>query len=154
MNNHIVILVADDDEHDLQMTLDALASRGVTSRVIAVHDGAEAMDFLHSRGSFQSRTPGNPEILLLDLNMPRLDGWEVLRLIKADVTLKTIPVVIFTSSQRERDVRESYELGANAYVVKPIDYEKFSDAIRDIQTFWTDRNQPPPVSRGKKVVVG
>mgnify|MGYP001558632694 CR=1 FL=1 len=145
MTKSLIILVADDDENDLTMTLAALACRGAKPEVIAVNDGAEAMDYLHRRGGFQSRAPGNPDVVLLDLNMPRLDGWEVLRQIKADAKLKTIPVVVFTSSKRESDVRECYELGANAYVVKPIDYGQFTDAILDIQTFWTERNQPLPV---------
>ncbi|MBI4624596.1 MAG: response regulator [Verrucomicrobia bacterium] len=145
MSNPLITLVADDDENDLNMTLAALACRGAQSKVFAVHDGAEAMDYLLSRGDFKSRMAGNPKVLLLDLNMPRLDGWEVLRQIKADARLKTIPVVIFTSSKRERDVRESYELGANAYVVKPIDYGEFTNAILEIQSFWTERNVPPPV---------
>jgi CheY-like chemotaxis protein len=147
MNKTITILVADDDEHDLRMTLEALLQRnGRAPTVIAVHDGAEALDFLHGRGAFKSRSPGNPQFLLLDLNMPRLDGWEVLRQIRADAALRTMPVVIFTSSGRDRDVQECYDLGANAYVVKPIDFTEFSNAIRDIQMFWTDRNEPPPAS--------
>lgn len=145
MNKPLIILIADDDENDLKMTLAAFAGRGTSSKVFAVHDGAEAMDYLHRRGEFKSRAPGNPDVLLLDLNMPRLDGWEVLRQIKADALLKSIPVVVFTSSQLERDVRECYELGANAYVVKPIDYGQFMNAILDIRTFWMGRNQPSPL---------
>ena len=144
MTKSAVILVADDDENDLNMTLAALASHAAAPKVFAVRDGAEAMDFLHSHGEFKARAPGNPDMLLLDLNMPKIDGWEVLRLIKSDHQLKSIPVVIFTSSKRERDVRASYELGANAYVVKPIDYGQFTHAVDAIQTFWAERNVPPP----------
>ncbi len=149
MSKSLVILVADDDDNDLAMTLAALARRGAKPTVFAVHDGAEALDFLHHRGEFQGRTPGNPDVLLLDLNMPKLDGWEVLRQLKADEQLKTIPVVVFTSSKRDRDVQESYELGANAYVVKPIDFEEFTNAILDIKSFWTERNQPPGAAPGR-----
>lgn len=144
MSRPLVILVADDDENDRNMTLAALASRGARSQVIAVQDGVEVLDYLLSRGEFKARVPGHPNVLLLDLNMPRIDGWEVLRQIKADAGLRSIPVVIFTSSKRERDVRESYALGANAYVVKPIDFGEFTDALLEIQAFWTERNVPPP----------
>jgi len=144
MSRTFIILVADDDENDLAMTLAALTSQGDVQRVCAVHEGAEALDFLYSHGSFQSRAPGNPELVLLDLHMPRVDGWGVLRQIKSDATLKTIPVIIFTSSARERDVQFSYELGANAYVVKPIDYREYKAVLTDLHSFWLERNAPPP----------
>jgi CheY-like chemotaxis protein len=144
VNNADLILVADDDENDLRMTLEALAARGARPTVVGVRDGAEALDFLHRRGEFKERAPGHPQFLLLDLNMPRLDGWEVLRQVKSDTALKTLPVVVFTSSRRDRDVRECYELGANAFVVKPIDFEQFLAVVREVHSFWAERNVPSP----------
>jgi CheY-like chemotaxis protein len=148
------ILVADDDENDLRMTLAALAQRGTDLEVHTVHDGAEALDYLYGREAFKDRPAGNPEVLLLDLNMPRIDGWEVLRRIKADAALRSIPVVVFTSSSRDHDVGQCYELGANAYVVKPIDFREFTEVVRDIQRFWTERNHPPIVLHAVEAVPG
>jgi CheY-like chemotaxis protein len=143
MSRRNLILVADDDENDLRMTLEALAQRGTDLEVRTVHDGAEALDYLYGREAFKDRPAGNPEMLLLDLNMPRIDGWEVLRRIKTDAALHTIPVIVFTSSSRDHDVDQCYELGANAYVVKPIDFHQFTEVVRDIQHFWTECNRPP-----------
>ena len=147
MSRHSLILVADDDENDLRMTLEALAGRSADLEVRTVHDGAEALDYLYGREAFKDRPAGNPEVLLLDLNMPRVDGWEVLRRVKTDAALRTIPVVVFTSSSRDHDVGECYELGANAYVVKPIGFREFTEVVRDIQHFWTECNHPPRASR-------
>lgn len=143
MSKRNLILVVDDDENDLRMTLAALAQRGTGLEVRTAHDGAEALDYLYGREAFKGRPTGNPEMLLLDLHMPRIDGWEVLKRIKADAALRTIPVVVFTSSSRDHDVEQCYELGANAYVVKPIDFKKFTEVVHDIQHFWTECNHPP-----------
>jgi CheY-like chemotaxis protein len=146
MSNRNLILVADDDENDLKMTLAALTRVGTDPEVEVhtVHDGAEALDYLHGEGAFKDRPAGNPQVLLLDLNMPRIDGWEVLRQVKSEANLKTIPVVVFTSSSRDHDVEQCYGLGVNAYVVKPIDFQEFTEVVRDIEVFWTKRNHPPP----------
>src|SRR5258708_40218296 len=154
MSKRNLSLVADDDENDLRMTLAALASRDADLEVRPVHDGAEALDYLYGQGAFKDRPAGNPGMLLLDLNMPRIDGWEVLRRIKADAALRTMPVVVFTSSSRDRDVEQCYELGANAYVVKPIDFKEFTEVVRDIQHFWTERNHPPVALRPVETAPG
>lgn len=146
MTGRDFILVTEDDEQDLHLTIAALAQSDADPAVppvVAVRDGAEALDFLYARGEFQQRAPGRPVLLLLDLNMPRIDGWEVLRQLKSDERLRTIPVVVFTSSTRDSDVLHCYELGANAYVVKPADFHEFAEVVRDIRTFWTKRNFPP-----------
>ena len=137
------ILVADDDDNDLRMTVAALTQHDADLEVRTVHDGAEALDYLYGREAFNERPAGNPALLLLDLNMPRIDGWAVLRQVKSDPMLRFIPVVVFTSSARDHDVEQCYELGANAYVVKPIDYHEFTRVVRDIQYFWIVRNHPP-----------
>lgn len=143
MKTDTFILVADDDENDLDMITAGFARRGETRGVRTVRDGAEALDYLYARGAFENREPGQPDMVLLDLKMPRVDGWEVLRQVKGDEQLKLIPIVVFSSSARDSDVRQSYELGANAYVVKPIGYEQFMQAVGTIDTFWTDCNHPP-----------
>lgn len=153
MNKHNLILVADDDDNDLRMTLEALAPRGADLEVRTVRDGAEALDYLYSREAFKDRPAGNPGMVLLDLNMPRIDGWEVLRRIKSDAALHTIPVVVFTSSSREHDVDQCYALGANAYVVKPIDYHEFTEVVRAIRHFWTEHNLPPAAGRAVEAVL-
>ncbi|MBI3885801.1 MAG: response regulator [Opitutae bacterium] len=137
------ILVADDDENDRRLTLAALDELGAELEVRTVRDGAELLDYLRREGDFKDRSPGNPALLLLDLNMPRVDGWEVLRTIKSDPALKAIPVVVFTSSSRDRDVERCYQLGANAYVVKPIDFGEFTVTVRNIRVFWTAHNHTP-----------
>lgn len=144
MSAHALILVVDDDANDSQMTLAALSRPESAATMCAVCDGAEALDFLYRRGEFENREPGNPEVVLLDLNMPRIDGWGVLRQVKSDPALKSIPVVVFTSSARDRDVTLCYELGANAVVVKPMAFDEFTQTVRDIQAFWTGRNRPSP----------
>ncbi len=134
------ILVADDDENDLRMIEMALGQIDQRPTVHYVHDGGEAIDFLFGRGRFAQQRIESPLFMLLDLHMPRVDGWEVLRQVKADERLKCIPVIIFSSSAREVDVRHCYELGANAYVVKPIDFEQFQRTIAAIGTFWSGCN--------------
>jgi CheY-like chemotaxis protein len=113
---------------------------------VHVRDGVETLDYLHSRARYENRPPENPAVLLLDVKMPRMDGLEVLRQIKADERLKTTPVVMLTSSQDERDVRSSYELGANAYVVKPVEFRRFATVLKQIENFWLRINHPPLVT--------
>src|SRR5215216_5387444 len=115
------ILLAEDNPHDVELTLSALEEHNLANEVVVARDGAEALDYLYRRGAFENREPTNPTVVLLDLKMPKIDGLEVLKQIKADTDLKTIPIVVLTSSREERDIVESYELGVNAYVVKPVD---------------------------------
>ena len=142
------ILLAEDSENDVELTLNALEHQGLINEIDVVRDGAEALDYLYARGPFADRPGGTPALVLLDLKMPKIDGLDVLRLIKADPHLKTVPIVMLTSSREEQDVVESYELGVNAYVVKPVDFSEFMDAVRQIGVFWAVLNEPPPVRRG------
>jgi CheY-like chemotaxis protein len=139
------ILLCEDSPNDVELTLDALVHLHVKNRVDVVRDGAEALDYLRRRGAFAGRAPGNPTVVLLDLKMPRVDGLEVLREIKSDPDLRTIPVVVLTSSREEADIARSYALGVNAYVVKPVDSEQFIDAVGKLGLFWLLVNQPPVV---------
>jgi len=139
------ILLAEDSAQDIELTLNALAEHNITNSVTVARDGAEALDYLCKRGKFAGRANGNPVLLLLDLKMPKVDGLEVLRAVKADPRLRTIPVVVLTSSREEQDVVRSYELGVNAYVVKPVEFDKFLRAVRDLGLFWMLVNEPPPV---------
>jgi CheY-like chemotaxis protein len=143
------ILMAEDDEKDVELTLAALEEHNITNELLVVRDGAEALDYLYRRGQFAAYPAGNPLVLLLDLKMPKVDGLDVLRQIKGDPALQTIPVVVLTSSREERDLVESYRLGVNAYVVKPVVFEKFLDAVRHLGLFWVLLNEPPPGSVGK-----
>lgn len=138
------ILLVEDDPMDMELTLTALEERNLANEVLVVHDGEEALNFLYSRGSFRMRAPGNPVLILLDLKLPKVDGLEVLRQIKSDEHLRTIPVVMLTSSREEHDVVDSYKLGVNAYVVKPIDFQDFLNAVKEIGLFWAVINEPPP----------
>ena len=126
------------------LALDALGQYHLTNEVVTLRDGAEALDYLYRRGPFASRSEGDPAVILLDLKMPRVDGLEVLRQIKADPRLKVIPVVMMTSSREEQDLVNSYRLGVNAYVVKPLDFHEFVEAIKVVGAFWTILNEPPP----------
>jgi CheY-like chemotaxis protein len=139
------ILLAEDSVQDIELTLNALAENNITNSVTVARDGAEALDYLCKRGKFAGRANGNPVLLLLDLKMPKVDGLEVLRTVKSDPRLRTIPVVVLTSSREEQDVVRSYELGVNAYVVKPVEFDKFLRAVRDLGLFWMLVNEPPPV---------
>jgi CheY-like chemotaxis protein len=139
------ILLAEDDLVVAELVQHALASHKPAPRVVHVRDGVETLDFLYARGAHEHREPVNPAVVLLDVKMPRLDGLEVLRQIKSDERLKSTPVVMLTSSQDERDVRESYQLGANAYVVKPVEFRRFANVLKELESFWMKTNHPPPV---------
>lgn len=140
------ILLAEDNPKDVELTLAALAEHHLANEVVVVNDGAEALDYLYRRGKFAMRADNYPAVLLLDLKMPKVDGLEVLRTIKSDHDLKTIPVVILTSSREEQDLVKSYNLGVNAFVVKPIEFPAFVDAVKQLGAFWAILNEPPPGS--------
>jgi CheY-like chemotaxis protein len=140
------ILLVEDNPHDLELTLIALAKSQLANEVVVVRDGAEALDYLHRRGQYQSRTAGNPAVVLLDLKLPKVDGLEVLKVIRETEALKSMPVVMLTSSKEEQDLLRSYALGVNAYVVKPVDFNEFVRAIADLGIFWAVLNEPPPGS--------
>ncbi|TFW13672.1 response regulator [Duganella callida] len=140
------ILLVEDNPHDLELTLIALERSQLANEVIIVRDGAEALDYLHARGAYAKREQGNPAVVLLDLKLPKVDGLEVLAEIRASATLKSMPVVMLTSSKEEQDLVRSYELGVNAYVVKPVDFTEFVRAIADLGIFWAVLNEPPPGS--------
>jgi CheY-like chemotaxis protein len=142
------ILLAEDNENDADLSLRALTLAEPPGDLILAHDGAEVLDCLYRRGGFEARVENPPALVLLDLKMPKVDGLEVLRHIKADARLKKIPVVVFTSSREQTDLARSYELGANAYVVKPVDFQEFVDALKEVRTFWLLINEPPPNANG------
>lgn len=138
------ILLAEDDPRDVELTLKALAAHNLANAVDVVHDGAEALDYLRCEGAYAGRNEGLPTVVLLDLKMPKVDGLEVLRTVKADPALRSVPVVILTSSREARDLSECYLLGANAFVVKPVKFQEFLDAVRELGIFWALINEPPP----------
>jgi len=142
--NHI--LLAEDDPKDVRLTITALDEYNLANEVVVVNDGAEALDFLYCRGKYQSRVAANPAVVLLDIKMPKVDGVEVLRTIKNDPQLKNIPVVILTSSREEKDLAECYRLGVNAFVVKPVNFAEFVEAVKSLGVFWAIVNEPPPGS--------
>src|SRR5207302_871916 len=131
---------------DVELTLAALAEHNLANEVAVARDGVEALDYLYCRGRFSGRASGNPAVILLDIKMPRMNGLEVLQRIKSDPQLKMIPVVMLTSSREEPDLLESYKLGVNAYVVKPVDFQQFVDAVKQVGAFWAVLNEPPPGS--------
>lgn len=140
------ILLAEDNPNDVELTLSALEDVHLANQVLVVGDGAEALDYLLRRGRFEAREGGNPAVLLLDLKMPKVDGLEVLKVVKSDPSLRNLPVVVLTSSREEKDLVESYRLGVNAYVVKPVDFEQFAKAVKEVGLFWALVNEPPPDS--------
>ncbi|HKN16124.1 MAG TPA: response regulator [Candidatus Sulfotelmatobacter sp.] len=144
------ILMVEDDPKDVELTLTALEEYNLSNEVIVTHDGEEALDYLYHRGKFQTRANGNPAVLLLDLKLPKVDGLEVLQQLKSDEKLRMIPVVVLTSSREERDMVASYKLGVNAYVVKPVDFHEFVNAIKELGVFWAIINEAPPGSIKKK----
>jgi CheY-like chemotaxis protein len=138
------ILLAEDNANDVELTLAALAQHRLANQVDVVRDGTEALDYLHRRGAFANRAGGHPVVILLDLKMPKVNGLEVLRAIKEDPALMTIPVVMLTSSREEGDLIRSYELGVNAYVVKPVEFSDFMTAVSQLGGFWALVNEAPP----------
>ena len=140
------ILMVEDDPKDVELTLTALDEYKLANEVVVTRDGEEALDYLYCRGKFKTRSSDNPAVLLLDLKLPKVDGLEVLQQIKSDEKLKMIPVVVLTSSHEEKDMVTSYKLGVNAYVVKPVDFHEFVNAVKELGVFWALINQPPPGS--------
>ncbi len=140
------ILLVEDDPKDIELTLTALGEYNLANDIVVVRDGVEALDYLYCREEFAQRPAGNPVVILLDLKMPRLDGLQLLRQLKADERMRLVPVVILTSSRESRDLEECYKLGANAYVVKPVRFTEFVEAVRQIGGFWALINEPPPGS--------
>jgi len=140
------ILMVEDDPKDVELTLTALEDYHLANEVVVVRDGEEALDYLTCRNAYATRTSGNPAVMLLDLKLPKVDGLEVLRQVKSDENLKLIPVVVLTSSHEEKDLVTSYRLGVNAYVVKPVDFHQFVNAIKELGAFWAIINAPPPGS--------
>jgi len=144
------ILLVEDDPKDVELTLTALEEYNLANEVVVARDGEEALDFLYRRNAFSARSRGNPAVMLLDLKLPKVDGLEVLEQIRSDEKLRMIPVVVLTSSHEERDMVASYRLGVNAYVVKPVDFHEFVNAIRELGIFWAIINEPPPGSMKPK----
>jgi DNA-binding response OmpR family regulator len=143
------ILLVEDDPRDVELIMESLGDYNLANEVIVARDGEEAMDYLYHRGNFKARPNGNPAVVLLDLKLPKVNGMEVLRQIRSDEKLKMMPVVILTSSREEKDWVESYKLGVNAYVVKPVNFQEFVKAVKDVGAFWAVVNEPPPGSVGK-----
>jgi two-component system response regulator len=143
----VEILLVEDNPNDVQLTLHALKRYGLTNRIQVVRDGAEALEFLFTTGAFEHRANADtPKVVMLDLKLPLVDGIEVLREIRADPRTKTIPVVVLTSSREERDITQTYGLGANSYIVKPVDFEQFIESVRQLGMYWVLLNQRPAVA--------
>jgi len=140
------ILLVEDNPNDLELTLVALEKSKLANDVIVIRDGGEALEYLNATGDHKNRPAGNPAVILLDLKLPKVDGLEVLRHVRESPILKSTPVVMLTSSKEEQDLIRSYELGVNAYVVKPVDFQEFIKAISDLGIFWAVLNEPPPGS--------
>jgi two-component system response regulator len=143
--NHklVEILLVEDNPSDVRLTLHALERNNLANQIHVVRDGAEALDFLFSTGPYTERIQRNPRVVLLDLKLPLIDGVEVLRRMKEEPRTRTIPVVVLTSSREERDIVETYQLGVNSYIVKPVDFEQFTEAVRQLGFYWALLNQPP-----------
>jgi CheY-like chemotaxis protein len=141
----VEILLVEDNPHDVEMTLRALKKHNLANKVQVVKDGAEALDYIFATGAYAERSiDDHPKVILLDLKLPKVDGMEVLRRIRADERTKCIPVVVLTSSQEERDIVESYKLGVNSYIVKPVDFDKFLSTVQELGLYWLLLNKPPP----------
>lgn len=143
------ILMVEDDSRDVELTITALEDYNLANEVVVTRDGEEALDYLYCRGQYANRSCDNPSVMLLDLKLPKVDGLEVLRQVKSDENLRMIPVVVLTSSREEKDLVASYQLGVNAYVVKPVDFHEFVNAIKELGVFWAVINAPPPGSAKK-----
>ena len=141
------ILFAEDNPKDVELTLEALGDHNLANNVVVVRDGVETLEYLRCEGKYKQRISGNPAVLLLDIKMPRMDGLEVLKAIRGDDKLKTLPVVMLTSSREEQDMVRSYALGVNAYVVKPVDFKEFIEAVKQVGVFWAVINEVPPGSK-------
>jgi len=142
----VEILLVEDNPNDVELSLRALKKNNLANRVVVVNDGEEALDLIFARGTYKSRTIENvPKVILLDLKLPKVDGLEVLRAVKSDQHTKAIPVVILTSSREEKDIIESYRLGVNSYITKPVDFDKFVEAVKTLGLYWLLLNQPPIV---------
>ena len=145
MNTEIkTILIVDDSRNDIELAIAALTEKNLANGVVVAEDGVEALDFLYKRGKFAGYQNGNPAVILLDIKMPRMNGIEVLKYIRSEPEFKFIPVIMVTSSGEEKDLVESYKLGANSYMVKPVDIVQFIDAIKVLGQYWAVINQPPP----------
>ena len=144
MNELKTILLAEDNPKDVELTLEAISEYNLANRVTIVRDGVEAMEYLRYEGKYKLRKRGNPAVILLDIKMPRMDGIETLQAIRNDPALRFLPVVILTSSREEPDLKRSYELGVNAYVVKPVNFKDFIDAVKQVGVFWALINEVPP----------
>ena len=138
------ILLAEDSERDAELTLAALEEYNLANEVVVVRDGADALDYLYQRGKYSGDAHALPVVVILDLKMPKVDGLEVLRQMRADPKFKHVPVVMLTSSREEQDLVRSYQLGVNAYVVKPVDFQKFVESVKQLGFFWAVINEPPP----------
>jgi two-component system response regulator len=146
MTNEVEILLVEDNPNDAELAIRALKKSHLTNSVIRVCDGEEALDYIFARGHFKSRNRFNiPKLILLDLKLPKIDGLEVLKILKTDPVTKLIPVVALTSSREENDMIESYRLGVNSYIVKPVNFDKFIDSVRDIGLYWLLLNQQPDI---------
>ncbi len=138
------IVLVEDDPRDVELTLTALDDYKLANEVVVCRDGQEALDYLFARGKFSDRVKENPAVILLDLKLPKVDGLEVLQQIRSDERLRMTPVVMLTSSHEEKDMMRSYKLGVNAYVVKPVDFHEFINAVKELGVFWAVINEPPP----------
>jgi two-component system response regulator len=146
IENSIEILLVEDNPNDVELTLHALKKNNLTNRIHVVRDGAEALEYLFSSGAYAGRDLNQtPKVILLDLKLPKVDGMEVLKRIKADERTRSIPVVVLTSSREERDIVDSYRLGVNSYIIKPVDFEQFTEAVRQLGLYWLLLNQPPTI---------
>jgi CheY-like chemotaxis protein len=143
------ILLVEDDPRDVELTLTALQEYNLVNEVAVARDGQEALDYLYRRGQFSERDGTDPVVMLLDLKLPKINGLEVLQQVRSDAQLRLLPVVVLTSSHEEKDLARSYELGVNAYVVKPVDFHAFINAVKELGVFWAMINEPPPSSTKK-----
>ena len=154
MNDLRPILLVEDNPNDIELTLTALRQCNIANEVIVLRDGAEALDYVYRRGSHAGRPVGEPSVILLDLKLPKVDGLEVLERIKSDAEHKQIPIVMLTSSKEEKDLVRSYQSGVNSFVVKPVEFSEFFEAIRNLGMFWAILNQPPPLRRDSARIDG